>query len=52
MLPPKFLPRIKRSIAYAGRNVIEAAIGFSFYGGRIPMDPNLFVVLKKSANSD
>ena len=43
---PTGIAAIKKMLVYAGRNVVEAIIGFLYRGGRYPMDPNSVVVLK------
>jgi SAM-dependent methyltransferase len=48
MLPQGALPRVKRLLSYTLRSVIETVIGFAFFGQRLPMDPNIFVVVKRS----
>jgi SAM-dependent methyltransferase len=45
-LPKAFLPRLKRRLMYAARDMIETIVGRVYYGDRFPMDPNILVVMK------
>lgn len=38
-------PRWQRELLFAVRNLIEVILGYTYYGKRIPLDPNLSVVL-------
>ena len=33
-------------LAYAFRNIVEIAIGYIYFGSRVPLDPNLTVIMK------
>lgn len=38
---------ISKKLAYLMRNIIQAAIGYLYFGKNIPMDPNITVILGK-----
>jgi len=40
-------PRWVRVILYRLRNLIETAIGLFYYGNRVPLDPNMSLILQK-----
>lgn len=40
-------PRWQRILLYKIRSITELFIGFIYFGGRVPLDPNLVVVLEK-----
>lgn len=39
---------IKRRVIYSARNILEYTIGSLYFGCRIPLDPNVTIVLKKT----
>ena len=41
------LSRLKRNLAYLMRDGIETMLGIVYFGARLPMDPNLLVVLTR-----
>jgi len=47
-LPPGMMLRLRRSLSFGLRSMIELIIGFAYYGGPIPLDPNVFVVLSRA----
>jgi SAM-dependent methyltransferase len=47
-IPPGLGRALKRRANYLVRDVIEIAIGYVYLGYRIPMDPNVAVVLKRT----
>jgi SAM-dependent methyltransferase len=46
-LPPGLLRMMKRRLTYLARDMIEIFIGYVYFGMRIPMDPNIAVILKR-----
>jgi SAM-dependent methyltransferase len=48
-LPSALVPKLKRKLIYAGRDLIEIILGRLYYSCRVPMDPNIFVVMGKAA---
>jgi hypothetical protein len=44
-LPPGFLHRLRRRLVYLCRDFIEIALGMIYFGNRMPLDPNVTVVL-------
>lgn len=42
-------PMLIRKLLYWFRSLIELAIGLLYFGGRVPLDPNLCVSLKKTS---
>ena len=46
--PPGILKSMRSSCAYALRDLVEIAIGNLYFGYRIPLDPNVVVVLKRA----
>jgi SAM-dependent methyltransferase len=44
--PPGLLGSIKRRLVYACRDLVEIFIGYIYFGRRMPMDPNVAVVLR------
>jgi hypothetical protein len=47
LLPPGFVPRLKRRMTYGLRAVLQAVIGFAYFGRNLPLDPNVYVVLER-----
>jgi SAM-dependent methyltransferase len=45
-LPPRVLHRLRRRLVYLCRDLIEIVLGLIYFGRRIPLDPNVVVVLK------
>jgi hypothetical protein len=43
---PRGLRGMKRRAVYGVRNIIEIVLGFTYFGKRVPMDPNVVVVLQ------
>lgn len=39
---------LKRRLGYLVRDLVEIVVGYAYYGHRIPMDPNIVVVLKRA----
>jgi 2-polyprenyl-3-methyl-5-hydroxy-6-metoxy-1,4-benzoquinol methylase len=37
---------LKRSAAYLLRDIVEAIVGYAYFGHRMPMDPNIVVVIR------
>jgi hypothetical protein len=46
-LPTAFRARLRRCAAYIVRDIIEAVIGYTYFGRREPLDPNIVVVLAR-----
>jgi 2-polyprenyl-3-methyl-5-hydroxy-6-metoxy-1,4-benzoquinol methylase len=46
-LPDGLLAKLRRRISYLMRSIIETILGLAYFGRRIPMDPNLVVILAK-----
>jgi cyclopropane fatty-acyl-phospholipid synthase-like methyltransferase len=46
-LPSGFVAAVRRRLAYAIRDHLEIVIGYAYYGRRMPMDPNVFLILTK-----
>jgi 2-polyprenyl-3-methyl-5-hydroxy-6-metoxy-1,4-benzoquinol methylase len=44
---PGLAGALKRGAAYAARDLIETVIGYAYFGRRVPMDPNVVVILRK-----
>jgi SAM-dependent methyltransferase len=51
VLPPGFAARTRRRLVYALRGMIETVLGFAYFGRVIPMDPNVFVIVRRTATS-
>lgn len=45
------LKKAYRSMTYAARNAIEHILGSIYFAGRVPLDPNLTVVMQKEPSS-
>ncbi len=39
--------RFRQRLAYIGRDIVETILGYLYFGCRIPMDPNVIVVLRR-----
>ena len=44
-LPRALVPRLKRKLVYAGRDLVEIVLGRLYYSCRVPMDPNIMVIM-------
>jgi 2-polyprenyl-3-methyl-5-hydroxy-6-metoxy-1,4-benzoquinol methylase len=40
------LSGLKRRLAYLARDMVESVIGYAYFGHRMPMDPNIVIVLR------
>lgn len=52
VLPLGFAARIRRRIIYALRSTIETVLGFAYFGCVLPLDPNVFVIVRRMAMPD
>jgi SAM-dependent methyltransferase len=43
---------LRQRLAYVGRDIVETIIGYLYFGHRFAMDPNVIVVLRRSAHLD
>jgi methyltransferase family protein len=50
-LPLPLAQRFRRRLSYLVRSVIELVIGYAYFGGVVPLDPNVFVVLARTDSS-
>ena len=47
-IPHGLVRSIKQRLAYVVRDIVEAVLGFAYFGYRFPMDPNVAVVLMRT----
>jgi 2-polyprenyl-3-methyl-5-hydroxy-6-metoxy-1,4-benzoquinol methylase len=50
-IPPGLGRSLKRRATYAARDLIEIALGFIYFGCRLPMDPNIAVTLMRAEDA-
>jgi SAM-dependent methyltransferase len=48
-VPPGLLRALRRRAVYAIRDLVEVAVGYLYFGFRIPLDPNVVVTLGRRA---
>ncbi len=51
-LPEGLLSQARRRAVYLLRDLIEAAIGYAYFGRRYPMDPNIVMVMERMNNQE
>ncbi|HET9428657.1 MAG TPA: class I SAM-dependent methyltransferase [Allosphingosinicella sp.] len=50
-LPTAIRSRLKQRLAYGLRNLIETVLGFTYFGYRTPMDPNIIVIMGRRSST-